>query len=41
MDGLLKKTMVGVGSALALGVVFVGGRILAQGKDEPDDSGES
>ncbi|MFK0173964.1 hypothetical protein ACIQU5_34825 [Streptomyces sp. NPDC090306] len=41
VDGLLKKTMVGVGSALVLAVVFVGGRILAQGKGEHDDSGES
>ncbi|MFD4261881.1 hypothetical protein ACFWR9_30735 [Streptomyces sp. NPDC058534] len=41
VDGLLKKAMVGVGSALALGVVFVGGRILVQGKEEPDDSEES
>ncbi|MEU3363971.1 hypothetical protein [Streptomyces pseudogriseolus] len=38
---LLKKTMVGVGSAVALGVVFVGGRILTQGREEPDGSGES
>ncbi|MGW2179607.1 hypothetical protein ACWCXX_16200 [Streptomyces sp. NPDC001732] len=38
LDGMLKKAIVGVGSALALGVVFVGGRIMAQNKEEPKES---
>ncbi|MEU2517640.1 hypothetical protein ABZ732_02485 [Streptomyces pseudogriseolus] len=38
---LLKKTMLGVGSVAALAVVFVGGRILVQNREEPDDSGKS
>lgn len=38
---LLKKTMLSVGSVAALAVVFVGGRILVQNREEPDDSGKS
>ncbi|MFI6892875.1 hypothetical protein ACIBM4_02000 [Streptomyces sp. NPDC050256] len=41
LDGLFKKVVIGVGSALALGVVFVGGKMMAQSNEDPDDSLES
>ncbi|WP_329212641.1 hypothetical protein OG257_30110 [Streptomyces sp. NBC_00683] len=41
LDGLLKKLVVGAGAALALGVVFVGGKIMAESKDDPEDALET
>ena len=41
LDGMLKKAVVGAGAALALGVAFVGGRIMAESKDSPEDSLEA
>lgn len=41
LDGVLKKVVVGVGAALALGVVFVGGKLMAESKDSPEDSLEA
>lgn len=38
LDGMFKKVLVGAGAALALGVAFVGGRVMAEGKDGPDGS---
>ncbi|KMS82539.1 MULTISPECIES: hypothetical protein [Streptomyces] len=41
LDGMLKKVVLGAGAALALGVAFVGGRIMAESKDDPEDSQEA
>ncbi|MFE4051091.1 hypothetical protein [Streptomyces sp. YIM B13518] len=41
LDGALKKVVMVGGAALALGVAFVGGRIMAQGQDDSDDELES
>ncbi|MCX4536035.1 hypothetical protein OHA79_13205 [Streptomyces sp. NBC_00841] len=41
LDGVLKKVVVGAGAALALGVVFVGGKLMAESKDSPEDSPEA
>ncbi|MFD8739511.1 hypothetical protein ACFV06_32000 [Streptomyces sp. NPDC059618] len=40
LDGMFKKVMIGAGAALALGVVFVGGKIMAESKDSPEESEE-
>ncbi|WP_328365742.1 hypothetical protein OG800_35900 [Streptomyces sp. NBC_00445] len=41
MDGALKKVMVLGGAALALGVAFVGGRVMAESKDSPEETLEA
>ncbi len=41
LDGALKKVLVLGGAAVALGVAFVGGRVMAEGKDDPDESLEA
>ena len=41
LDGLLGKVLLGVGSALTLGVVFVGGKVMAERLEGPDDSHEA
>ncbi|MGY3200471.1 hypothetical protein [Streptomyces sp. TE5632] len=41
LDGVLKKVVVGAGAALALGVVFVGGKVMAESKDSPEGSLEA
>lgn len=38
LDGMLKKVLVGAGAAVALGVVFVGGKLMAESKDSPEGS---
>ncbi|MEW2070310.1 hypothetical protein [Streptomyces sp. NPDC007346] len=40
LDGMLKKVLVGAGTALVLSVAFVGGKIMIEGKDSPEDSPE-
>ncbi|MEV7786575.1 hypothetical protein AB0O72_14390 [Streptomyces sp. NPDC088106] len=37
----LKRVLAGAGAALALGVAFVGGKVMAESKDSPDDSLEA
>lgn len=39
--GIFKKVAVGAGAALALGVAFVGGKVMAESKDSPEDSPEA
>ncbi|WP_405908991.1 hypothetical protein OG742_32260 [Streptomyces sp. NBC_00828] len=41
LDGALKKVMVLGGAALALGVAFVGGRVMAESKDSPEETLEA
>ncbi|MEU9379752.1 hypothetical protein AB0D38_01545 [Streptomyces sp. NPDC048279] len=41
LDGALKKVAVLGGAALALGVAFVGGRVMAESKDSPDEGLEA
>jgi hypothetical protein len=41
LDGLLNKVLVGVGAALVLGVAFVGGKLMGEIKDGPEDSHEA
>jgi len=41
LDGALKKVLVLGTAAVALGVAFVGGRVMAEGKDSPDESLEA
>ncbi|WP_328870977.1 hypothetical protein OHT76_13115 [Streptomyces sp. NBC_00287] len=41
LDGALKKVLVLGGAAVALGVAFVGGRVMAEGKDGPEESLEA
>ncbi|MGR6973902.1 hypothetical protein ACU639_30620 [Streptomyces cynarae] len=41
LDGALKKVVMVGGAALALGVAFVGGRIMAESKDSPEDGLEA
>ncbi|WP_411147583.1 hypothetical protein [Streptomyces sp. A30] len=41
LDGALKKVMVLGGTALALGVAFVGGRVMAESKDSPEETLEA
>lgn len=41
LDRVLGKALVGAGAALALGVVFVGGKVLAERLDSPDGPSES
>ncbi|MFF6835785.1 hypothetical protein ACFY84_28670 [Streptomyces sp. NPDC012438] len=41
LDGALKKVLVGTGAALALGVAFVGGKVMAESKDSPEGSLEA
>ncbi|MFD9541405.1 hypothetical protein [Streptomyces sp. NPDC060022] len=36
LDGALKKVLVGATAALALSVAFVGGRVMAEAKDDPE-----
>ncbi|MCR3740277.1 hypothetical protein BS35_002832 [Actinomadura glauciflava] len=36
LDGALKKVLVGAGTAMALGVAFVGGRVMAESNDSPE-----
>ncbi|KAD3515043.1 hypothetical protein [Arthrobacter yangruifuii] len=36
LDGLFKKVLFGAGAALALGVAFVGGRVMIEGNDNPE-----
>ncbi|MGW0467651.1 hypothetical protein ACWDX6_20660 [Streptomyces sp. NPDC003027] len=38
LDGALKKVLVGATAAVALGVAFVGGRVLAESKDGTESS---
>ncbi|MFD4716732.1 hypothetical protein ACFWN5_44810 [Streptomyces sp. NPDC058430] len=38
LDGALKKVLVGATAAVALCVAFVGGRVMAETKDNPEDS---
>ncbi|MFH9967666.1 hypothetical protein ACH4PR_40945 [Streptomyces mirabilis] len=38
LDGALKKVLIGAAGALALSVAFVGGRVMAEAKDDPEDS---
>ncbi|MER5259850.1 hypothetical protein [Streptomyces sp. NPDC002855] len=38
LDGALKKVLVGATAAVALGVAFVGGRVMAESKDSTDSS---
>ncbi|AMM34771.1 hypothetical protein SA2016_4119 (plasmid) [Sinomonas atrocyanea] len=38
LDAVLKKVLLGAGAALALGVVFVGGKILGESSDSSEDS---
>ncbi|MEW2304449.1 hypothetical protein AB0958_31585 [Streptomyces sp. NPDC006655] len=41
LDGALKKVMLVGGVALALGVAFVGGRVMAESKDDPEGTLEA
>ncbi|MFI1280920.1 hypothetical protein ACH4U5_09170 [Streptomyces sp. NPDC020858] len=41
LDGMLKKVVVGAGAMAALGVVFVGGKVMIESKDDPQDSTEA
>ncbi|OEJ93940.1 hypothetical protein [Streptomyces thermolilacinus] len=41
LDGVLKKVVIGAGAALALGVAFVGGKIMAESSESPGDSPEA
>ncbi|WP_234532931.1 hypothetical protein [Streptomyces shenzhenensis] len=41
LDGALKKVMLVGGAALALGVAFVGGRVMAESKDDPEGTLEA
>ncbi|WP_405828809.1 hypothetical protein [Streptomyces sp. NBC_01176] len=41
LSGNLKRVLAGAGAALALGVVFVGGKVLAESKDDPEGSLEA
>lgn len=36
LDGLFKKVLLGTAAALALGVAFVGGRVMVEGNDSPE-----
>ncbi|MFF4245465.1 hypothetical protein ACFYY2_13470 [Streptomyces sp. NPDC001822] len=38
LDGQLRKVLVGTGTALVLGVAFVGGKVMAEGNDSPEGS---
>ncbi|CDR12707.1 hypothetical protein [Streptomyces iranensis] len=38
LDGALKKVLVGATAAVALGVAFVGGRVMAESKDSTESS---
>lgn len=38
LDGLFKKVVVGAGAIAALAVVFVGGKVMAESKESPEDS---
>lgn len=42
LEGMAKKVLIGAGAAVALGVAFVGGRVIAGGQDSPNrlSSGE-
>ncbi|MFD5984336.1 hypothetical protein [Streptomyces cyaneofuscatus] len=41
LDGVFKKVVFGAAAALALGVVFVGGKIMAESNDSPEGSLEA
>lgn len=41
LDGALKKVLVLGSAALALGVAFVGGRVMAESKDSPEETLEA
>ncbi|MEJ8641073.1 hypothetical protein WKI68_05540 [Streptomyces sp. MS1.HAVA.3] len=41
LDGMLKKVVVGAGAMAALGVVFVGGKVMIESKNDPEDSTEA
>ncbi|MFJ8955161.1 hypothetical protein ACIRO1_34195 [Streptomyces sp. NPDC102381] len=41
LDGALKKVLVGATAAVALGVAFVGGRVMAESKDSTESSQDS
>jgi hypothetical protein len=41
LDGVLNKILMGAGAAVALGVVFVGGKLMAEIKDRPEGSREA
>ncbi|MCM1973999.1 hypothetical protein [Streptomyces sp. G1] len=41
LDGALKKIAIGTGAAIALGVAFVGGRVMVEGKGDPEGSLEA
>lgn len=38
LDGALKKVLLGAAGALALSVAFVGGRVMAEARDDPEGS---
>ncbi|MFI9326924.1 hypothetical protein ACIGZJ_05175 [Kitasatospora sp. NPDC052868] len=38
LDGMLKKALVGAVATLALGVAFIGGRVMAESRDSPESS---
>jgi hypothetical protein len=38
LDGALNKVLLGTGAVVALGVAFVGGRIMVESKENPEDS---
>ncbi|MGY2747901.1 hypothetical protein [Arthrobacter sp. UYCu723] len=37
LDGVLKKVLMGAGAALALGVIFVGGKVMAESTEDSED----
>ncbi|MFB8207944.1 hypothetical protein [Streptomyces sp. NPDC056010] len=37
LDGLLKKVVLGAGAAIALGIVFVGGKVMAETKGDSEE----
>lgn len=41
LEGIFKKVVAGTGAALALGVVFVGGKVMAESKENPEISPEA
>ncbi|RAY12950.1 hypothetical protein DPM19_23370 [Actinomadura craniellae] len=41
LDGMSRKMMLGAGVVVALGVAFVGGRVMAESKDSPESSLEA
>jgi len=38
LDGALRKVLVLGGAAVALGVAFVGGRVMAESNDNPEET---